>query len=115
MSTKIERTLGLSFSFAVVAFYSAFVYFFFFVEPPEVTELKEAKPIKVSGVITSKDENQKLSVKSAELPKVGDVINVNRQEYGSVATGDVVCIQYKSISSYPQEMVEFVSRGKCQK
>ena len=77
---------------------------------------KEKAPFsQATAIVTSKDSDQRLSIKSTDLPKSGDVVSVDQFSYGAVSTGDHVCVQYKSISGDPQFLTEFVGKGSCQK
>jgi hypothetical protein len=71
---------------------------------------------KVTVSITSKDGDEKLSIRSNELPKGGDVIGVNQYTYGAVTIGDRICVRFKNIPDVPdgqQYGTEFVSLGSC--
>jgi hypothetical protein len=76
---------------------------------------KSAPFIRATAIITSKDNDQRLSIKSADLPQGGDVVAVDRFVYGAISTGDRVCVQYKNISDNPQFATEFLNKGSCQK
>jgi hypothetical protein len=69
--------------------------------------------LKATAKITSKDIDQHLSIKSADLPKGGDVIAVDQYVYGAVVAGDSVCVQYKQIQDDKQYGTEFVAKGTC--
>jgi hypothetical protein len=69
--------------------------------------------IKATASITSKDNDQRLSVKSTDLPKGGDVVNVDQYAYGALAPGDTVCLQYKRIPDDSQYGIELVGKGAC--
>jgi hypothetical protein len=66
-----------------------------------------------NAIVTSKDRDTRLSVKSAALPKGGDVIDVDRYAYGATSIGDSVCVRYKRLPDEPQHGTEFVSQGSC--
>jgi hypothetical protein len=68
-----------------------------------------------NSTVTSKDTNQHLSIKSAALPKGGDVTLVDQYVYGATSVGDSVCVQYRSTPSDRQYDVGFVGQGSCQK
>jgi hypothetical protein len=71
--------------------------------------------IKASVIITSKDTDGRLSLKSSALPKGGDRVAVDRFAYGAASVGEVACVQYKSIADDPQYGTEFVGNGSCPK
>jgi hypothetical protein len=52
--------------------------------------IQVAPYISTTALITSKDSSEKLSVKSPDLPKKGDVIDVDQYTYGAVSPGDRV-------------------------
>jgi hypothetical protein len=77
--------------------------------------LDAAPYIKASVIITSKDTDGRLSLKSSALPKGGDRVAVDRFAYGAASVGEVACVQYKSIADDPQYGTEFVGNGSCPK
>jgi hypothetical protein len=85
----------------------------------ETSNRLDASPyIKASAIITSKDSDGRLSLKSSALPKGGDRIVVDQYVYGAVSTGDRVCVQFKTIPEVPdgqQYGTEFVGLGSCSK
>ncbi len=81
----------------------------------EAQTIDKAPVLKATALITSKDSDQKLSVKSTDLPKKGDVVNVDQYAYGAVSVGDSICVQFKRIPDDPQYGIEFVNQGSCQK
>jgi hypothetical protein len=96
----------------LAGFSAAFAVFLVFLAWP-VTQvaisIHTAPFLRATALITSKDSDQSLSVKSADLPKGGDVIFVDRFVYGAVAPGDSVCLQYKLIPDDSQYGTEFVN------
>jgi hypothetical protein len=79
----------------------------------EATKADAVPFVKANAVITSKDGDDKLSIKSSTLPKGGDVIGVDRYAYGATSIGDSVCVRYKRLPDEPQHGTEFVSQGSC--
>lgn len=71
--------------------------------------------VQATAIVTSKDNDQRLSIKSTDLPKGGDVVSVDQFVYGAISSGDRVCVQYKSISDDPQYATDFLNKGSCQK
>jgi hypothetical protein len=82
----------------------------------ETSNRLDAAPyIKASVMITSKDSDGRLSVKSSALPKGGDRIVADQYVYGAASVGEVACVQYKSIADNPQYITEYVGLGSCTK
>jgi hypothetical protein len=78
-----------------------------------VQNIDKAPVSKATALVTSKDNDQRLSVKSTDLPKKGDVVSVDQYAYGAVSVGDSVCVRFKRLSDDPQYGIEFVSQGSC--
>jgi hypothetical protein len=68
-----------------------------------------------TAIITSKDPNQHLSIKSSALPKGGDVIYVDQYVYGATSVADPVCVHYKHLPNDLQFGTELVGKGACPK
>lgn len=101
-------------SFVMLSFLGFLVWIFATVFT-EADAINKAPFLKTTALITSKDPDQNLSVKSTDLPRKGDVVAVDQYAYGSVAVGDSICVQYKQLSDEPQYNTEFVDKGVCQK
>jgi hypothetical protein len=80
----------------------------------ETSNRLDAAPyIKASVMITSKDSDGRLSLKSTDLPKGGDRLAVDRFAYGAASVGEVACVQYKRLPDDSQYGIEFVNQGSC--
>jgi hypothetical protein len=82
----------------------------------QASNRRDAAPYKkASVIITSKDSDGRLSLKSTALPKGGDRLAVDQYAYGAALVGEVACVQYKSTADDPQYGTEFVGNGSCPK
>ncbi len=85
----------------------------------QVNKLNSSVPYdNADAIITSKELTllsmlPRLSIKSPELPKGGDLIRVDSYIYGAASIGDKICVQYRSTSENPQYGVEYVGKGSC--
>jgi hypothetical protein len=93
----------------------AFVIWALFSFIQDAQTIDKAPVSKATALVTSKDSDQHLSVKSVDLPKKGDVVSVDQYAYGAVSVGDSVCVRFKRLPDDPQYGIEFVSQGSCQK
>lgn len=110
---RANVTLG-SAIVAVISFFSFVIWMI--ITPSPIEDAAEKAPfLKATAIVTSKDTDQRLSIKSTDLPKGGDVVAVDQFVYGTISSGDRVCVKYKSISDDPQISTEFVGKGSCQK
>jgi hypothetical protein len=82
----------------------------------QASSRRDAAPyIKASVIITSKNSDDRLSLKSSALPKGGGRLAVDRFAYGAASVGEVACVQYRSTSTDRQYDVGFVSLSGCPK
>jgi hypothetical protein len=104
------------FSFLLPGFAFFILAMFSFSLANRTLQASKAGPFsKATALITSKDPDEKLSIKSADLPKKGDVISVDQYTYGAASVGDSICVRHKETPENPQYGTEFVGLGNCQK
>jgi hypothetical protein len=115
LSDKLEFYFFSILAIGVPVSMVAFIVWSLFSFIQEAQTIDKAPVSKATALITSKDPDQKLSVKSTDLPKKGDVVDVDQYAYGAVSVGDSVCVQFKRLPDDPQYGIEFVSQGSCQK
>jgi hypothetical protein len=58
----------------------------------QINMLESSVPYDNADAIITSKEPSRLSIKSAELPKGGDVIKVDSYAYGAASIGDKICV-----------------------